>query len=283
MSTRIVSLLIFCSLTVLPTAPACAASIVDLPYIQRQLNVDGRVTPDEVNGAAVIELTAMGELAKPKNPTKVYALLTPSALYIAFVCEDSAPANLVSTVRKTNGPVFEDDSVEVLFTPAKEGNKYNYFHFAVNTAGITYSSSMADDIQVENWECAVKPTAKGWEAEIAIPLASVRGSTDMAYWRANIARNRAARGSEPAEKSVWVDPGTTLHNFRKFGYLKLPRSLQPGYQTSPPSPAGFGGVTTGTPEQIRDAGKPATGFGEPTTVTIPQTGPVPGFATTPTP
>jgi hypothetical protein len=282
MSTRTISLFILGFLTALQASSANAASIVDLPLLQRQFRVDGKVTPDEVNGAAVIDLTAMGDLAKPKNPTKVYAIVTPAALYMGFVCDDAAPKSLVAKETRTNGPVFVDDSIELFFTPNTEGNKYNYYHFAVNAAGVTYSANMEDDTPVLNWECAVRPTEKGWEAEMLIPLSTVSATTYMSYWRANVARNRVARETEAAEKSVWVDPGTTMHNFRKFGYLKLPRSEQPGYRSAVDAPAGFGVPTTGTPQQIMGALQPAAGFGEATTLTVPQSRSVPGFDSTPT-
>jgi hypothetical protein len=282
MSTRNISLFILGLLVALQASWANAASIVDLPFLDRQFSIDGKVTPDEINGAAVIDLTAMGELAKPRYLTKVYSIVTPNALYLGFVCDDPTPKDLVAKEKKTNGPVFADDSIEFFFTPNMEGNKYNYFHFAVNAAGVTYSASMEDDTPALNWECAVKPTDKGWGGEMLIPLSTVRASPHMSYWRANIARNRVARDTEPAEKSVWVDPGTTMHNFRKFGYLKLPRSLQPGYATSVEAPAGFGSATTGTAVQVKADDRPATGFGDSTTVTVPQARVVPGFDAKPT-
>ena len=169
MSTRNISLFILGLLVALQASWANAASIVDLPFLDRQFSIDGKVTSDEINGAAVIDLTAMGELAKPRYLTKIYSIVTPNALYFGFVCDDPTPKDLVAKEKKTNGPVFADDSIEFFFTPNMEGNKYNYFHFAVNAAGVTYSASMEDDAPALNWECAVKPTEKGWGGGDAHP------------------------------------------------------------------------------------------------------------------
>ena len=131
-------------------------------FSDRQFSIDGKVTPDEINGAAVIDLTAMGELAKPDISRRSTRSSRPTRSISGFVCDDPAPKDLVAKETKTNGPVFADDSIELFFTPNMEGNKYNYFHFAVNAAGVTYSASMEDDAPALNWECAVRPTEKGW-------------------------------------------------------------------------------------------------------------------------
>lgn len=34
-------------------------------------------------------------------------------------------------------------------------------------------------------------------------------------------RMRPARGKEKEEISTWVDPGMTIHNYKKFGFLRF--------------------------------------------------------------
>ncbi len=250
-----------------------AQKVVDLPLRTKPPVIDGLVTPEETAGAAEINMTLIGGLEKPPHGTKVYLSMSKEALYVAFICTEPDPAKAVARIGRVNGPVFEDDSVEFMFAPYKEPTRDNYYHFAVNAAGVTYSNSMDTDRPVDNWECAVAKGEGKWEAEMLIPLLPLRASTDLTFWRGNLARNRVARTGEIAERSVWVDPATTLHNFRKFGYLRLrqPATNRTGVPATS-APSGFGGtlepgkqqtekpVTLGAPVAVKADTKPAVGF-----------------------
>lgn len=211
----------------LVTSNAFCLRVLDLPRTPALPTIDGRVTPQEMANAAVTSMTLFGSLDRPKNATEVAAALTPGGLYVGFRCKDAAPAGLIGKCTKENGAVFLDDSVEFFLAAAQDATKTNYFHFSLNCLGTAYSNSMDSDRPVPDWKHAVQKTADGWEAEMLIPLPSIRAATGLPHWRANMSRYRPARGAEPEEKSVWVDPGTTMHNYRRFGYLKMSDSHQP--------------------------------------------------------
>jgi hypothetical protein len=120
-----------------------------------------------------------------------------------------------------NGPVMKDDSVELVICPAIVGERNNYFHFAMNAAGVKYSWDTQFDRPVQGWMGKASVTPGGWEAEFLIPYTSIRGRTDLSHWRGNFMRTRPARPGEPEEVSVWFDPGMTIHNYRKFGFLRF--------------------------------------------------------------
>jgi hypothetical protein len=201
--------------------PAAALNILTLPVFERSATIDGKISPEEIANIAGTTMTLQGSLDKPKLSTTFYTYATPKYIYAAFDCQEPQPDKLVTNARRENGAVFMDDSVQFFICPSQEANRTNYYHFSVNAAGQRYSLNMANDQPVNGWQSAVQRTAKGWSAEITIPLTMIKASADSQFWRANAARFRPAKGSEAEETSVWVDTGTTLHNFRRFGYLRL--------------------------------------------------------------
>lgn len=192
-----------------------------VPVMKDAPVIDGTVSPQEMKDCASTTMTLIGTLDRPKFATDAYVGVTTAGLYLGFVCSDPAPDKAVAKTKAENGPVFLDDSVEVFLAPAAEASKTNYFHFALNSAGTAYSDGMERDLPVTNWQHASKPSTGKWEAELFIPSRSVFAPSDLPFWRANFSRNRPARPGEVAEQSVWVDPGTTLHNYKRFGYLRF--------------------------------------------------------------
>jgi hypothetical protein len=200
---------------------------MNIPVLDRPPVIDGIVGLEERANAAATSMTLLGSLDIPRNTVTVYTFVVRDSIYVGFDCADSDPGGIVTRITAENGPVFVDDAVEFYFAGNIEPTKSNYFHFAVNASGVKYSNDMEYDRPVGGWTASCKRNDKGWQAEILIPLRSVRTSTDLPYWRANFARVRPARKGEPEEKSAWSNPGTTMHNFRRFGYLKL-NVAQPG-------------------------------------------------------
>jgi hypothetical protein len=201
-----------------------AQRIADVPIVQNSMIIDGILSDVEKAECAETSMTLIGGYDKPENPTNIFLARAPDGFYIGFECVDKSPQLIVSKVKKTNGAVFTDDSVEVVFTPQREANRQNYYHLSVNAAGVPYSNYMATDRPVTGWRAASHISDKGWSAEILIPLASVNATPSDVQWRMNLARNRPSHGGDHAESSAWVDPGTTLHNYRKFGYLMIGKS-----------------------------------------------------------
>src|SRR5687768_15402653 len=56
-----------------------------------------------------------------------------------------------------------------------------------------------------------------------IPYAALGGENDVPYWRLNLARERPARPGENGETSAWINPGASLHNYKRFGFLQFTR------------------------------------------------------------
>lgn len=208
------------AVAVLVFASGAFALTTRLPLAPQAPAIDGRLTPEEKAGASPVTFTVIGGYDRPRFPTTAYLSVTSTALYLGFQCVDPEPRSLVSKAR-TNGAVFLDDSAQLFLTPGTEVTRTNYYHFAVNAAGEKYSSCVRTDLPVEGWQAAASPTDKGWECEMLIPFAAIDATLTPRYWRANLARERPARNSDGEETTAWINPGVSLHNYRKFGFLQL--------------------------------------------------------------
>jgi hypothetical protein len=208
--------------------PVVALDAVDVPLKRdRMPRIEGRISDEEKAGAPPLTMTVMGSFDKPKYQTAVYMAFLKDGFYAGFVVSEPEPETIVTRVKNENGPVFTDDSIQLMLCPDKEATRSNYFHFAVNAAGVRYSMDMDRDMPVKAWESAVQKVSEGWEAEIFVPYTAIRSKTQQGFWRGNVARVRAARDGAPEETSVWVNPGTTLHNFRRFGFMRIVDPLAP--------------------------------------------------------
>jgi hypothetical protein len=198
---------------------------VTAPHFAKNPTIDGHVSPDEQNGAARLNLTVVGALEKPKYATTAYLFVNDGGVYVGFVCSEPAIASLVQKATKDNGPVFEDDSVQLFLAPDREGTNNNYYHFVVNSGGVRYSNRMQDDTPVDGWTAGASKGTNTWEAEIFVPYSSMNVLPELPYWRMNIARERPARSAtEKAETTAWINPGASLHNYKRFGFLQFRQS-----------------------------------------------------------
>lgn len=209
--------------------------------------IDGKISPEEQNSSAKVNMTIVGGLDKPKYPTTVFTSLTPAGLYVGFICEDPAPDKLVAKCSEENGPVFQDDSVQLFIAPDREANHTNYFHFAVNCRGVKYSSGMDSEEPVQGWSAAASHGKSHWSAEMLIPYSSMNAKMEAPYWRINFARERPERARDRKEVSAWINPGASLHNYKRFGFLQI-RSSIPSSDATPvvPTPGSGNLQTTGT-------------------------------------
>lgn len=200
-----------------------------------KIKLDGKVSSEEISGASKLELTVLGNRAKPSNPTELYAAATDSGLYFGFVSKSQNDNYQIKALKPTDA-VFDDESVQVFITPNQEATSDNYFHFAVNPKGVAYSNRADKNTPVLGWESKVSTGTKEWQAEFFIPLSSIQAALNQPYWRANFARLAVDEGKKP-EVSAWISPGVSfdqaqasgvsdgalsLHNYKRFGFLTVP-------------------------------------------------------------
>ena len=125
-------------------------------------------------------------------------------LYIAFRCDEPKPANVQRGVTERDGPVSQDDSVEIFLDPGTASTRH--FHFMLSAGNVQADQRCRGEKRDRAWDLPCRSaarldphidSAKGWSAELAIPLAPLQAAAGTNEWRINLCRTR--RASEPRE------------------------------------------------------------------------------------
>jgi len=145
----------------------------------------------------------------PRLSTEVKLVHDSHTVAVMAKCVETEP--LVAKARKRDGPVDQDDSLQVFL--ATSGSAYvkiainpaGYLLDAVGESGGPYKSRARAD-----WNCPLKGTARqeegAWIARLDIPLefvAKALGEPEVPqHWRMLLLRFRPGRSGEPRETSV---------------------------------------------------------------------------------
>jgi hypothetical protein len=165
--------------------------------------------------------------SEPEQGTEVACAWDERELRVRFACVDREPW---ATIAQRDGPLWEEEVVEVFLDPVGDGE--SYFEIEVNPLGTVLDlvlrrnrSGYKKDF---GWDCEglraeVERTATGWNAELAIPFASLVADVPRAgsEWRVNFARIDRPRGRE-RELSAWSPTRLgTFHAPERFGVLRF--------------------------------------------------------------
>lgn len=165
--------------------------------------------------------------AAPKQATAVKVAWDGADFRVLFEITDS---HIVGTQTKRDGPLWEEEVVEVFLDPV--GDLESYFEFEVNPLNTVLDlvarknrSGYAKDFdwQCEGWRTAVTRHAKGWCAEMAFPFRSVAAGPPAVgnRWRINFYRIDRPPGAE-RELSAWSPTGReNFHTPERFGFLEF--------------------------------------------------------------
>ena len=164
--------------------------------------------------------------------TEIRLLLDRQNLYIAVVCSDSEPDNLVVTESRRDADLDESDSIQILLDTFNDGQ--NAFVFGTNPFGIEYDGQVMAEGQTgqggggrggfnvnwdADWTVRTQRTERGWEAEFAIPLKTLRYNPGQERtWGINAMRN-IRRKNEQVFLSA-VPRGYNLHRVSVAGKLQ---------------------------------------------------------------
>ena len=179
----------------------------------------------------------LGSHAPPTEPTEAWLASDGQFLYLAFRCHDARIHELSNKQTQRDGPLNQDDSVEVLLDPGTNGD--TYFHFKLNVGNV-----QADQLVVRGqthpewnagWQSAtfvdpVMATSKAWTAEMAIPLYILRQRARGGPWRINLARNKR---TAPAELACWAPVDGGFHEPQHFGTLAGLTAIKPTTDFTP--------------------------------------------------
>ena len=127
--------------------------------------------------------------------TEVRVLYDDDNLYVGVIAYDENPSAVLATEMRRDelGSRFggSDDTFSILLDTFNDGR--SAFLFTVNALGTRYDATIRNESEInsdwdEAWEAAAQVTARGWEAEMVIPLGILRFSSGMADWGVDFER-----------------------------------------------------------------------------------------------
>ncbi len=140
-------------------------------------------------------------------------------LYVAFVCLDARPREILARHLRDDGPVWRDDCVEV-FLDTQHDHK-NYFHLISNALGTRFEEKGPawpnPPSWNADWKVATRVSDHGWQVEMAIPFGSMGlGMPEPGtVWGFNANRQEYRL----RERSSWAETLRSFHEPRHFGHL----------------------------------------------------------------
>jgi hypothetical protein len=158
--------------------------------------------------------------ASASENTEIRIAYTSKTLYVAVVCYDSAPNEIVVSDSRRDADLNDDDSF--LFIIDTYNDQQNGFLFGTNADGMEYDAQIDNEGSGNfsanrqqggvvggtniNWDASwVVKTEKGdygWSAEFAIPLRSIRfNGGENKTWGINFQRNISKR----SETAYWAN------------------------------------------------------------------------------
>lgn len=181
--------------------------------------IDGRVTDPIWEGVRPFtDFTQQDptEGAPASEKTEVRMVVGRGHVYVGIICFDSDPSKILITQARRDGSLNESDSIVLVFDTFNDNQ--NAFVFGTNPMGIEYDGQVAREGQTSglgfqggaggtsgtqrggisafnpnwdgDWTVKSQVTERGWEAEMAIPLKTLRYATGTDQtWGFNVLRN----------------------------------------------------------------------------------------------
>jgi len=133
--------------------------------------------------------------------TEIRFLIDRQTLYIGVICFDDDPENILVSQSRRDADLDDTDSIQILLDTFNDGQ--NAFVFGTNPFGIEYDGQVMSEGQAgqgnrggfnldwdADWVVRTGMTDRGWEAEFAIPLKTLRYSPGQERtWGINAMRN----------------------------------------------------------------------------------------------
>ena len=150
-----------------------------------------------------------GEPATEK--TEIRVVLYQKTLYFGVVAWDSNPDLIVAKELRRDGAVEADDSMTIVLDTYLDHR--NAFYFAFNANGARRDGLLVDEGMVisakggtkvdqlnadwnGNWDVKAVVTDKGWQAEVMIPLDTLRSKSNQQVWGINFRRTICRKNEE---------------------------------------------------------------------------------------
>jgi hypothetical protein len=133
--------------------------------------------------------------------TEIRFLIDRENLYIGVICFDAEPDQIVVSQSRRDADLDDTDSIQILLDTFNDGQ--NAFVFGTNPFGIEFDAQVRGEGQSgqsnrggfnlnwdADWTVRTQMTERGWEAEFAIPLKTLRYDPGQERtWGVNAQRN----------------------------------------------------------------------------------------------
>ncbi len=159
--------------------------------------MDGALEDDGWRDAADVAAfneTAFGDNREPNVKTTALLTYDGKFFFVGLRCQDPEPRQIRAPYVERDGVIGNQDNVAVFLDTRNDGRSAQ--EFRVNPRGIQADAVWTDATGNEDfspdfhYDTAARLTATGWEAEIRIPLSSLRyPADDPQTWRILIWRN----------------------------------------------------------------------------------------------
>ncbi|OFW16672.1 MAG: hypothetical protein A3F70_04670 [Acidobacteria bacterium RIFCSPLOWO2_12_FULL_67_14] len=208
-------------------------------------DIDGRVTESvwtSVEPYSTFTQQEPNEGLPATERTEVRFLLDRRNLYIGIISFDTEPDRIIVSQSRRDADLNDTDSVQILLDTFNDGQ--NAFVFGTNPFGIEYDGQVMGEGQTgggsgragaagsqtgqvtgfnpnwdADWVVRAARTERGWEAEFAIPLKTLRYNPgDDRTWGVNVMRNIRRKNEQ-----VYLSPvprGYGLHRVSVAGKLE---------------------------------------------------------------
>jgi hypothetical protein len=233
--------------------------VVVLPQQNSAPEIDGKLDDPVWDKAKKVELSPFRLDNKPAYPTTAMMYLDNETLYIAFVCADPDPENLLAPERNRDAYETRNDDyvsvwlqpsvkkspghLEIILTPANViRDRVFGYGFPVgkwmSTKGMKSVTGL--EFNVPGLRTATAKTDAGWQAEMAIPLAGAhlneswtssrwdtsalfeKGRHENAFGLHIFRRRQARNGKTGGEDSKW--PKSLSYSDQRPGkYARIPK------------------------------------------------------------
>lgn len=195
-----------------PTRPLISLASSEAPPV-----IDGHVDADEwapaSSPAAFSDITD-GSAAAVQP--RVWVTRDDEAMYVAARLDFPRGLRPVANVMERDGPLWEDDALEVFIAPHSDPT--DYYQFIVNSLGVQWDSRGRDPSWNTIWEVATHVADDHWTVEMRVPFVALGlgPPAEGEMWGFNVAWDR-----QTPERMIasWAPVGTTLHAPERFGQL----------------------------------------------------------------
>lgn len=210
--------------------------------IERDLRLSGKMDDPLWERAAEVPLMDAITGNPGRFATSVRVLYNTRYLYVGFRCEDDY---VWGTVKNRNGAIYDEECVEVFLNPS--GVPHQYYEINVSPLNVIFDAVVinartprdpeAEFIGFSAWDPPELRTsvhvdgkvntsgaARGWTAELAIPLAALFGAPNTPpkpgdVWRINFYRIDSPRKNQREHYAWSRTDRAAFHQPWKFGYL----------------------------------------------------------------